>query len=87
MATDIAFVVASLRCLAIEFPLASEVFLLSLAIVDDLASIVVIATLFSQSLSVLWLAIACIVGVSIYGLNVLGVRSVGVYTVAGSSYG
>ncbi len=83
MATDIAFVVGILTLFGDRIPIGFKVFLLSLAIVDDLASIVVIATLFSQSLSVLWLAIACVVGVSIYGLNVLGVRSVGVYTVAG----
>lgn len=83
MATDIAFVVGVLTLFGDRIPIGFKVFLLSLAIVDDLAAIIVIANVFSQSLSVSWLAIACVVCVSIYGLNVLGVRSVGVYTAAG----
>ncbi|MFD3746799.1 Na+/H+ antiporter NhaA [Nocardia sp. NPDC058633] len=61
VATDIAFALAILAMTGSRIPASARVFLLSLAVVDDLLAIVLIAVLFTASLSLLWLAaaIAC----------------------------
>ncbi len=56
MATDIAFAVGILSLLGNRVPSALKVFLLSLAIVDDLGAIVVIAIFYSSSLDFVSLA-------------------------------
>lgn len=64
VATDIAFALAVLAMTGSRIPASARVFLLSLAVVDDLMAIIVIAVLFTTSLSVLWLlaAAACFAG-------------------------
>ncbi len=61
VATDIAFALAILAMTGSRIPVSARVFLLSLAVVDDLLAIVLIAVLFTASVSLLWLAaaIAC----------------------------
>ncbi|MFE9786833.1 Na+/H+ antiporter NhaA [Nocardia salmonicida] len=61
VATDIAFALAILAMTGSRIPASARVFLLSLAVVDDLLAIILIAVLFTASLSLLWLvaAIAC----------------------------
>lgn len=61
VATDIAFALAILAMTGSRIPTSARVFLLSLAVVDDLLAIVLIAVLFTASLSLLWLvaAFAC----------------------------
>jgi Na+:H+ antiporter, NhaA family len=56
MATDIAFALAILAVVAPGLPRELRAFLLTLAIVDDLGSILVIATVFTASVSLAWLA-------------------------------
>lgn len=58
VATDIAFALAILAMTGSRIPTSARVFLLSLAVVDDLLAIVLIAVLFTASLSLLWLAAA-----------------------------
>jgi NhaA family Na+:H+ antiporter len=64
VATDIAFALAVLAMTASRIPAGARVFLLSLAVVDDLLAILLIAVLFTTALSVLWLvaAAACFAG-------------------------
>lgn len=58
MATDIAFAVGVLGVLGRRIPSAARLFLLTLAIVDDIGAIVVIAVFYTADLSLVWLAIA-----------------------------
>ncbi|MFC7342304.1 Na+/H+ antiporter NhaA [Saccharopolyspora griseoalba] len=60
MATDIAFALGVLSLTGSWMPTAARVFLLSLAVVDDLGAIVVIAVLFTKHMSLLWLATAVV---------------------------
>ncbi|MEV6274435.1 Na+/H+ antiporter NhaA [Nocardia sp. NPDC051832] len=62
VATDIAFALAVLAMTGSRIPTSARVFLLSLAVVDDLIAIILIAVLFTVSVSLLWLlgaAAAC----------------------------
>lgn len=55
VATDIAFALAVLALTGSRIPPGARVFLLSLAVVDDLMAIVLIAVLFTTTVSLLWL--------------------------------
>ncbi|MBF6173252.1 Na+/H+ antiporter NhaA [Nocardia blacklockiae] len=61
VATDIAFALAVLALTGSRIPATARVFLLSLAVVDDLIAIVLIAILFTTSVAIWWLlgAVAC----------------------------
>jgi len=83
MATDIAFAMGVLAVLGRRAPFSLKIFLLALAIADDLGAIVVIAVFYTDSISleaVFW-AIA-IAGV-IIGIARAGVRSTDVYVALG----
>ncbi|WP_036497382.1 Na+/H+ antiporter NhaA [Nocardia aobensis] len=64
VATDIAFALAVLAMTGSRIPAGARVFLLSLAVVDDLMAIVLIAVLFTTTVAVGWLAgaAACFAG-------------------------
>ncbi len=61
VATDIAFALAILAVVAPSLPSSLRAFLLTLAIVDDLGAILVIAVLFTDQVMIMWLAgaLAC----------------------------
>ena len=82
-ATDIAFSLGVLAALGSRVPLALKVFLTTLAIVDDLGAIVIIAVFYTGNLSLQAMALAgvCIVGLAI--LNRAGVRRLGPYMLMG----
>ncbi|MGE3820669.1 MAG: Na+/H+ antiporter NhaA [Isosphaeraceae bacterium] len=84
MATDIAFVVGFLTLFGSRVPFSLKILLLSLAIVDDLGAVLVIAFVYTGSLAWNWLAVAAVGFGLTYGLNRAGVRSVGVYVVVGA---
>ena len=68
-ATDIAFAVAVLAVLSTHLPAALRTFLLTLAVVDDLLAITVIALFYTRSLELGWLALA-LVPIAVFGVLV-----------------
>ena len=84
MATDIAFVVGVMAAFGRRVPFGLKIFLLSLAIADDMGAVVVIAAAYTEFVNLGWLGLAagglalCVV------LNQLGVRPVAVYLVVGA---
>ncbi|MEZ5974566.1 MAG: Na+/H+ antiporter NhaA [Planctomycetota bacterium] len=84
MATDIAFVVGALALLGKRVPPSLKVLLLSLAIVDDLLAVVIIAFFFAESIAMGWLAGAGVGIALVLVLQRLGVRRVGVYALFGA---
>ena len=82
-ATDIAFAVAVLAALGERVPRAAKLFLLTLAIVDDLASILIIAIFYTSDLSTLSLVLAALCIAVLLALNVSGIRRTGPYLLVG----
>lgn len=85
MATDIAFAVGILTLLGNRVPGRLKVFLLTLAIVDDLGAIVVIAIFYTSSLNTTALAIAGLLVLTIIAMRVLGVWWIPLYLLAGTA--
>jgi len=83
MATDIAFAVAVVLAVGPRVPAAARLFLLTLAIVDDLGAIAVIAVFYTDDLSLAWLAGAAGVLLLTWVLRQSRVRAVLVYVVLG----
>jgi NhaA family Na+:H+ antiporter len=83
MATDIAFAVGVLTLLGNRVPSRLKVFLLTLAIVDDLGAIVVIAVFYTTSLNTTALAAAGAILALMVALRLLGVWWMPVYALAG----
>ncbi|MCC6642932.1 MAG: Na+/H+ antiporter NhaA [Deltaproteobacteria bacterium] len=83
MATDIAFAVAALAVLGSRVPSGLRVFLLALAIVDDLGAVTVIAAFYTNGLSLPALAAAALGLVIVWSMQRAGVRSYPLYWIAG----
>lgn len=83
MATDIAFVVGVLSLLGKRVPHSLKIFLLTVAIVDDLLAVSVIALFFTETIHLSWLAMAAGGLGAIVLLNKLGVRMIAVYVLMG----
>ena len=83
MATDIAFAVGVVALLGSRVPSALKLFLLTLAIVDDIGAILVIALVYSDGVDAGALAVAALAGVGIVVLRRLGVDWPLAYVAAG----
>lgn len=83
MATDIAFALGVLALLGRRVPQTARVFLLTLAIVDDLGAITVIAVFYTERLSLPWLAVAVAVVLVTAALRGLRVWAVYAYVALG----
>lgn len=83
MATDIAFALGVLAVLGRRIPSAARVFLLTLAIVDDIGAITVIAIFYTASLSMPWLAAAAGGVLAVVVLRRIRVWSMSVYVILG----
>lgn len=84
IATDIAFALALLGVFGARVPTTLKVFLLTLAIFDDLAAIVIIALFYSGDLSLSALLIAAAAIAAAVAMNRLGVTQVSAYILLGS---
>jgi Na+:H+ antiporter, NhaA family len=84
MATDIAFALAVLALVGSKIPAALKIFLTALAVMDDLAAIIVIAVFYSTNLSATYLAGALLVFAMLVALNRHGrVMTLAPYLVGG----
>ena len=79
MATDIAFAVGVLSLLSKRVPSTLRLFLLTLAIVDDVGAILVIAVVYTDDLAAGWLVGAAAALVVMLGLRALRVGSAAAY--------
>ena len=83
MATDIAFAVGILALLGNRVPQGLKIFLLALAIADDIGAILVIAIFYSTNVSIAALGLAAVGLAIIAAMNRLGVGSVPAYVFVG----
>jgi NhaA family Na+:H+ antiporter len=85
MATDIAFVVGCLAVLGRRVPHSLRIFLLTLAIADDIGAIIVIAIGYSRELNLQALGFGLLGIGLVRGLTFAGVRSTGIYLAVGTA--
>ncbi|MFN2491007.1 MAG: Na+/H+ antiporter NhaA [Actinomycetota bacterium] len=85
MATDIAFALGVLALVGPRVPSSLKVFLLSLAIVDDIGAILVIAVFYSGGIQIGWLGAALGLLALVVLLRVIHVWWVPVYVVVGTA--
>lgn len=83
MATDIAFAIAVLSLLGKRVPNALKVFLIALAIFDDLGAILIIALVYSKTLSFKFLLVALIIYIALIICNKKKVHNVYPYLIGG----
>jgi NhaA family Na+:H+ antiporter len=83
MATDTAFVIGCLALLGSRIPQSLRVFMLSLAIIDDIGAILVVAIGYTASIHWGALALGALGVVIARAIAMLGVRSVSIYFLVG----
>ena len=84
MATDIAFAIGVLGLLGRRIPSAARLFLLTLAIVDDIGAILVIAIFYTDDLALSWLAVALLLLGVMVGMRLLRIWATWAYVVVGT---
>lgn len=82
-ATDIAFALAILALIGPGVPATLKLFLMTLAIIDDLGAIVIIAIFYTSELSTLSLSVAAAAIASLFALKWRGTQSVVPYLLVG----
>jgi len=85
MATDTAFALGCLALLGKRIPQSLRVFMLSMAVIDDLGAVVVVALGYGHELNLLALALGALSVAGIWVMAVLGVRSIPVYFLMGTA--
>jgi len=82
-ATDIAFSLAVLLLLGKSVPLSLKVFLLSLAIIDDLGAVLIIAFFYTSEISMIYLSYSAAVLALLILLNLSGSQKMYIYILLG----
>ena len=82
-ATDIAFSLAVLAVLGDKVPVSLKIFLLSLAIIDDLGAVLVIALYYTENISYIYLLYASFTLITLIVLNFFNVRIISIYLFLG----
>lgn len=82
-ATDIAFALGIMALLGSRVPVQLKMFLMALAVIDDLGAIVIIAFFYTSNLSLLSLSVAAACVVALALLNLCGVRKTSLYLLVG----
>lgn len=83
MATDTAFVIGCLALLGRRIPKSLRVFMLSLAVVDDLGAIIVVAIGYGGELNWSYIGIALVGFAVVKVMALLGIRSITVFYIVG----
>lgn len=83
-ATDIAFALGVLALLGDRVPPALKIFVMTLAVLDDLGAVVIIALFYTADLSLRSLALAALFTTILFAFNRLGYRRLGLYLLAGT---
>lgn len=84
MATDIAFALGALALLGKRVPQSLLMFLVALAIVDDLGAVIVIAIFYTEALNMTALALVAFFVFALISLNLAGVRRLSPYLLIGT---
>lgn len=84
MATDAAFALAALTLLGTRVPIGAKVLLVTIAVVDDVMAIAVIAVAYSGGLSPLWIAATLAAFAIVVGAKRLGITWVPFYCLLGA---
>ena len=84
MATDIAFAVGVLGLLGRRIPSPARLFLLTLAIVDDIGAILVIAVFYTDDLALTWLAVALALLALMVVMRLMRIWATWAYVVVGA---
>jgi len=82
-ATDIAFALGVLSLLGKKIPISLKIFLMALAIIDDLGAIIIIALFYTSELSTLSIIIASLSLTSLFIMNRLNVTKKAAYILVG----
>ena len=82
-ATDIAFSLAVLLIIGKNVPLSLKVFLLSLAIIDDLGAVLIIAFFYTAEISTAYLVYSLAIFILLVFINIIGIQKTYVYMILG----
>ena len=82
-ATDIAFAIGILALFASRAPASLKIFILTVAIIDDLGAVIVIAAFYTSELSLLSLMLGLSGCVALFAMNRFGVRNTSAYLFVG----
>lgn len=83
MATDIAFALGVMMLLGKRVPVALKVFLVTLAVADDLGAIIVIGIFYTSDFNVIWFLISILLLAILIIFNKLDIRSLAPYLIFG----